>query len=167
MSVIWDPVDRVMRSHHAGLTVPLVVGFVTCAALLVLRHLIGEDAEGKVLLIAIVAAALHGGIARIAVWSWRRLWRDAPREGDRWNWVVYDFGVKRFGGMMAILMPPLNALTVGWSDSSQGRDVATIMVVLMLWVGFFLWLSLGLWGGYWWGRVMARAWGLTPPGSST
>jgi len=152
-----------MRSRHARLTVPLTVGVVTGSVMLVLRHVVGEDPEGRVLTVAIVAAAVHAGVAAIAVWSWQRLWRDAPREGDRWTWVVYDLGVKRFGGVMALIMPPLNALTIGWNDSSQGRAVATIIVLLMLWVGFFLWLSLGLWGGYWWGRVMARAWGLTPP----
>ena len=162
-SPIWYPVERAMQSRHAGLTIPLAVGIVTGGALLVLRHLVGEDPGERVLLVVVGAAVLQGIIARIAVWSWRRLWREAPREGDRWNWVVYDLGVKRFGGVMALIMPPLNAVTVGWSDSSEGRSVATLMVVLMLWVGFFLWLSLGLWGGYWWGRVMARAWGLKPP----
>jgi len=164
-SAIWYPVERAMESRRAGLTIPLAVGVVTGVALLALRHMVGADTERAVLLVAIVTAALHAVVARIAVWSWRRLWREAPREGDRWNWVVYDLGVKRFGGMMALIMPPLNAATVGWGDSSEGRAVATVMAVLMLWVGFFLWLSLGLWGGYWWGRVMARAWGLKPPSS--
>ena len=162
-SPIWYPVERAMQWRHAGLTIPLAVGSVTGGALLALRHLVGEDPGERVSLVVIGAAVLQGIIARIAVWSWRRLWREAPREGDRWNWVVYDLGVKRFGGVMALIMPPLNAVTVGWNHSSEGRSVATVMVVLMLWVGFFLWLSLGLWGGYWWGRVMARAWGLRPP----
>lgn len=152
-----------MESRRAGLTIPLVVGVVTGGVLLALRSMVGQDPEGTVLLIAIGTAVLQAVVARIAVWSWRRLWREAPREGDRWSWVVYDLGVKRFGGMMALIMPPLNAATVGWSDSAEGRNVATVMAVLMLWVGFFLWLSLGLWGGYWWGRIMARAWGLRPP----
>ena len=152
-----------MQSRRAGLTIPFTVAIVTGGALLALRHMVGEDAGGQVLLLAILAAVAHGIIARIAVWSWHRLWREAPRDGDRWNWVVYDLGVKRFGGVMALIMPPLNAVTVGWNVSTEGRTVATVMVLLMLWVGFFLWLSLGLWGGYWWGRIMARAWGLKPP----
>ena len=162
-SAIWYPVERAMQSRHAGLTIPITAGLVTGTTLLVLRHMIGEDPEGRVLLVAIVAALVHAGIARLAVWSWRRLWREAPREGDRWNWVVYDLGVKRFGGVMALIMPPLNAVTVGWNSGTEERSIATVMVILMLWVGFFLWISLGLWGGYCWGRVMARAWGLTPP----
>jgi hypothetical protein len=152
-----------MQSRHAGLTIPLAVGIVTGGALLALRRMVGEGPGERVLLIVIGAAVLQGVIARIAVWSWRRLWRDAPREGDRWNWVVYDLGVKRFGAVMALIMPPLNAVTVAWNDGTESRSVATLVVMLMLWVGFFLWLSLGLWGGYWWGRVMARAWGLRPP----
>ena len=152
-----------MQSRRAGLTIPIAAGIVTGATLLVLRHMIGEDPEGRVLLVAIAATLVHAGIARIAVWTWRRLWREAPRDGDRWNWVVYDLGVKRFGGVMALIMPPLNAVTVGWNDGSEERSLATVTVVLMLWVGFSLWISLGLWGGYWWGRVMARAWGVTPP----
>ncbi len=152
-----------MQSRRAGLTIPLTVGVVTAGALFALRHMAGEDAGERVLMVVIAAALLLAGIARIAVWTWRRLWREAPRDGDRWNWVVYDLGVKRFGGVMALIMPPLNAVTVGWNDSPERRGVATIMVLLVLWVGFFLWLSLGLWGGYWWGRVMARAWGLKRP----
>ena len=152
-----------METKHAGLTIPLTVGVLTGSALLALRRMVGVAPGENVFLIVIGAAILQALIARIAVWSWRRLWREAPRDGDRWNWIVYDLGVKRFGGVMALIMPPLNAVTVGWNDSSEGRSVATLMVVLMLWVGFFLWLSLGLWGGYWWGRVMARAWGLKKP----
>lgn len=164
-SVIWYPVERAMESRRATLTIPLAAGVVTGGILLVLRYMVGQDPEGIVLLVAIVTAALQAAVARVAVWSWRRLWREAPRDGDRWHWIVYDLGVKRFGGVMALIMPPLNAATVGWGDSADGRDIATLMALLMLWVGFFLWLSLGLWGGYWWGRVMARAWGLKPPSS--
>lgn len=163
LQTIWYPIERIMAWRRARIVVPLVAGIVTCAALFALAGTRTVDTE-SVVVAAVTLGILETIIAWCAVWTWQRIWRDpTPAEGT-WGQVVYRQGVKRLGGMMSLVMPPLNAFSTAWGDLGEGRGVATMSFLMVLWVGFFGWLAIGPWAGYWWGRFMARAAGIKKPG---
>ena len=84
----------------------------------------------------------------LCVWTVRRLWR-AP--GTPYERIVYRFGVRGFGVGFWILFAIVSAL------SHRGDEISpALTAAIMLFVGF----PISLWAGYFWGRGMARFYGL-------
>jgi hypothetical protein len=151
-------IDRVMRAPAAESAVPGGATAVTLALLLLHRAVSGHaPGEGQALLLAAVAAGT-GGMARLGVWAWRRLWREGVGE---WEHLVHGRGVCQFGAGMAVLVPMLTLAGV----SHEGATAAdAVLALLRLWTATVCYLPLALWTGFWWGKVLAQVNGVREPG---
>jgi hypothetical protein len=156
---LGDRIDRLMRARAADALVPGAATGLTLLLLLAYRLASGAPpSERQSLLLAVVAAGT-GGMARLGVWAWRRLWRAGRGE---WEQVVHGRGVRHFGAAVAVLVPLLTL-------AGAPRELATtspadlVLVLLRLWTAFFGYFPLALWTGYWWGKALAQAQGLEEP----
>lgn len=156
--------DRFMRAPAADSLVPAAATGVALALMLAHRAASGAAAgdaggagAGQSLLLAAVAAGT-GGMARLGVWAWRRLWREGDGE---WEHVVHGRGVRHFGAAVAILVPMLTLLGAPREGVSAAEAA---LVLLRLWTAFVCYLPLALWTGYWWGKALAQASGIREPG---
>ena len=95
----------------------------------------------------------------LGVWTWRRLWRH-PVGSDPYTVLVYRHGVRGFGVFMFVAMTFVVPLF------EAERPLGTALASPGFWGDILLRALIGvpvyLWGGYWWGRAMARFAGLRP-----
>ncbi|MFL5580599.1 MAG: hypothetical protein ACJ8AO_09505 [Gemmatimonadaceae bacterium] len=152
-------IDRIMRSPAAESAVPGAATAVTLALLLLHRLTSGLPAGERQSLVLAAVAAGTGGMARVGVWAWRRLWRDGDGE---WEQVVHGRGVRHFGAAVAVLVP---ALTLASVPHEGGTTADAVLALLRLWTAFVCYMPLALWTGFWWGKVLAQWNGLREPGS--
>ena len=106
-----------------------------------------------------ISAVVVFGLVFIAIslaniLTYRRLWRPATSPYDA---IVYARGVKQFGLSTWLAMTFLLPL-YQWHEYRTLAGLAERIAIGGM-VGF----SLGLWGGYAWGTVMAAAWGIRKP----
>lgn len=147
-----DRIDRLMRGRAADSLVP---GAATAATLLLLvayRLVSGTPPSERQSLVLAVVAAGTGGMARVGVWAWRRLWRAGTGE---WEQLVHGRGVRHFGAGVAILVP---LLTLYGAPRELAATNATelVLVLLRLWTAFVCYFPLALWTGFWWGKALAQ-----------
>lgn len=147
-----DRIDRLVRSRIADSLVPGVATGVTLVLLLAYRAASGTPpGEKQALLLAAIAAGT-GGMARLGVWAWRRLWRAGASE---WEQIVHGRGVRHFGAGVALLVPLLT-LAGAPRDLAATSLAELVLVALRLWTAFVCYLPLALWTGFWWGRALAQ-----------
>ena len=104
--------------------------------------------------LVLVTVAYVVACVLLARWTWRRLWR---RGRDRWEQIVYDSGVRGFGRLAWIA----NALGAPlWKAWDRGAPLLSLAVAREVLSAALLGASLWLWAGYWWGRAMARTFGV-------
>ena len=84
----------------------------------------------------------------LSFWTVRRLWRRSDTPYDR---IVYRSGVRVFGIGFWIVFAILSAL-----KRSNDSTSPVLTAAIMLFIGF----PISLWAGYFWGRAMARFYGL-------
>jgi len=84
----------------------------------------------------------------LTVWTVRRLWRPSSTAYER---MVYHFGVRLFGIGAWVLFAIVFSLT-------QHDDLISPAVTAAF--TLFTGLPIALWAGYFWGRGMARFYGL-------
>ena len=94
----------------------------------------------------VLAAALW---ATFVVWTLRQLWRDGD---DPYTRVVYRFGVRWGGIAMWVVMTV--ASTLQDADGLAGGFARGFLAA-------FINLPIWLWGGYFFGRVMAFLYGVS------
>ena len=95
--------------------------------------------------------------ALLARWTLRRLWR---RGTSAWGRIVYESGVRRFGVTMWLVWTFANPFWTAWDE---GRPLLSGTVLAQMIVNALVGVSLWLWAGYWWGRVLARVFGVLRP----
>jgi hypothetical protein len=85
-----------------------------------------------------------------AWWTIRKLWRPATTPREEW---IYTRGVKRFGVQTGILMTAFQL----YQSYQSSHSLAAFL--LMIPFSILLFTTIFLWGGYWWGKLMARRMG--------
>ena len=158
---ITNRIDRLLRTPRARTWVPLTVAGAVFAFAALLKPTVFGDL-GRVVWLSLVAIVL-AVLALLGVLSWRRLWR---RGCDPYEQVVYDYGVRGFGWLGILAMPVMQAagsIDRSWRELLSFEGAVTF--VIMWAFALILWLPLGLWGGYGWGRSMAMFFGLKPSSS--
>jgi hypothetical protein len=97
----------------------------------------------------ISAPALLVAFGAFGAWTLRRLWHRGSSAYDRF---VYRYGVRYFGVTIWILLSlvaPRRELNNSFEQYALGVLINAVIC-----------LPLGLWAGYWWGRSMARWFGV-------
>lgn len=113
----------------------------------------------------VLLLALAGGYGLVmvgAVWTWRHFSGPATAATDPWSELVYERGVRQFGAPTPIV-PLLVAAWYAWLNHGEGVARMVSGALLGLWSTAILFLLLGPWMGYWWGRMMAAAFRLPRP----
>jgi len=152
-------IDRLMRSPAADSLVPSGATAVTLALLLLHRALSGQAPGSRQALLLAAIAAGTGGMERLGVATWRRLWRDGDGE---WEHLVHGRGVRHFGSGVALLVPMLTLAGVP-HEGTTAADAT--LVLLRLWTAYVCYLPLALWTGFWWGKVLAQLNGVRERGN--
>jgi hypothetical protein len=108
---------------------------------------------GLALLLALATYVLWWGIR-----TCRALWR---RGTSRWGVLVYNYGVRLFGGMAAIGITFIGGYVGATVAAVSDADVTRCMIAGAFLAAIFgIPVALGM--GYWWGCEMARFYGLEP-----
>jgi len=94
------------------------------------------------------------GLALLARWTWRRLWR---RGRNRWEHLVYDHGVRRVGALMWVLSTLYLPISNAWE---RGIPILSALVLSTVLLQGLVGVTTCLWLGYWAGRIMAALLGV-------
>lgn len=142
-------IDRLMRSPHAEIVWPIIA-----ACSIVVTILISIDwEEGSLRPSSVPRArwfllALPGLIFAIGGWwtvhTWKRVWRKGR---SSWERIVYDYGVRMSGFIMAVAHIFLYS-SLGWMSDSGGR-VGLMLggAITAVFFGVPISLHLGYFGG--------------------
>ena len=105
-------------------------------------------------------AATYGTAGWWAVQTWQALWRTGR---DKWERVVFDYGVKGFGLCTAVTIT-VTLGWLGWSTTVETGDRLWFAAGLL--TGAVVGLPVSLHLGYFWGVAFAKAVGINPTPAS-
>jgi hypothetical protein len=89
--------------------------------------------------------------AAATIITWPLLWR---RGQSPWGRCVYDIGVRRFGVTGAVLFTIIITLVELRRLTNLGDPDPWAKIIILLAICVAM-LPVWLWGGYWWGRIVA------------
>ena len=152
--------DRLLRRRHASICCAAACAFAACVALVAIVpspygagdivRLLGSELPTFVVMATIFAI---GGFA--AVRMWRKLWR---RGRDRWEVLVFGFGVRGVGAGAGLLILAWCIWQFGQYDADSTAQVGSFALGFL--VGIVVGAPIGLGFGYFWGISMAAIFGI-------
>ena len=148
-----------MRSSHAVSVLALVSAATVVALLLAESGINGTWSDFKhVVVTRWRFLALFAVIFAVGGWWTARTWRQLWRAGrSRWEWLVYDSGVRGFGFSTAVAVTAI-ITRLGWANDSDGFFGP--MMTLGLLAGLFFGTPVALHLGHWWGSRFAALTGV-------